>query len=66
MYKITVIQKNTYNLIEKLYNIHVNKNTKLYSFDINNMYTNIPIKIQLILLQVNLDIIIKLIIKCFS
>lgn len=36
--------KNTYNLIDLLKDITVTENTKLYSFDINNMYTNIPIK----------------------
>ena len=36
--------KNTINLTENLNTIHVTDNTKLYSRDITNMYTNIPIK----------------------
>ena len=35
--------KNSYHLTEHLKNIKVNENTKLYSFDVKNMYTNIPI-----------------------
>jgi hypothetical protein len=33
---------NTRNLIQSLNNVEVNNNTKLCSFDIVNMYTNIP------------------------
>lgn len=35
--------KNTYNLVDNLYDMKINDNTKLFSFDIDNMYTNIPI-----------------------
>lgn len=35
--------KNSIELAEHLKNVHVNKNTKLFSFDISNMYTNIPV-----------------------
>ena len=34
--------KNSIEFTEQLKKIRVNKNTKLYSFDISNMYTNIP------------------------
>jgi hypothetical protein len=36
--------KNTIELTKKLNTIIVNNNTKLFSFDITNMYTNIPIQ----------------------
>ena len=36
--------KNSIELTEQLINVKVNRNTKLYSFDISNMYTNIPIE----------------------
>ena len=36
--------KNSIKLTEQLINVEVNRNTKLYSFDISNMYTTIPIE----------------------
>ena len=35
--------KNNIKLTEQLKNVKVNRDTKLYSFVISNMYTNIPI-----------------------
>jgi hypothetical protein len=36
--------QNTINLIAELNNININHNTWICSFDISNMYTNIPLK----------------------
>jgi len=35
--------KNNHELLEKLHNITVTENTKIMSFDIKNLYTNIPV-----------------------
>jgi hypothetical protein len=37
--------KNILNLIDELNNISINQNTRICSFDITNMYTNIPLNI---------------------
>jgi hypothetical protein len=37
--------KNILNLIDELNNININQNTRICSFDITNMYTNIPLNI---------------------
>jgi hypothetical protein len=37
--------KNTINLVGELNNISINQNTRIFSFDITNMYTNIPLNI---------------------
>ena len=36
--------KNSIEFTERLINVELNRNTKLYSFDISNTYTNIPIE----------------------
>ena len=36
--------RNSYELIDKLKNIEITNSTRLASFDIVNLYTNVPIK----------------------
>ena len=48
--------KNTYELIDKLKTININENTFFTSYDITNMYTNIPV-------EETLDIIINKLIE---